>query len=472
MQGTGAVEETTGKVLGAAINFTEKWSNALDTMQKTTVKANTAVSIQRIEQEAALDTNINNYDIYAQKLDKLKNEHIKGFNNKMVEQGASIELDYDINMSKVNIDNIFKKKQIVSAQFSLDTDIEASINKQVSNPAIAEAERLRMLATIDENVSSGIISAEDGKKKKDEALKSVVSYSIYNDAATKEEDSLVLSELKKGKNGIYGFLDASDTLSMIQDSQKRIFQNNQTYKRDVEDSQKIRNDNIIEKMLAQDLTIKDIEDEEAIPEEQGGMKRSVLNTYKNSVINGINKDLNKMLTEKSDKEPTKRAIEVKKYNDLIDNFIDDELDSWKAKDMLARAYADGIIDKNEQKFLNDLNNNLSDISLNRSTSPIAGAIKGIKEFWRHQKIATDEDLAISIKKLVGGIMAGDKPEEAQKKIMSDSVKSTFADYASYPEDGREKIDKATGRRFKVYPDGTWAWEEAKKSQGATNTEKK
>jgi hypothetical protein len=255
-------------------------------------------------------------------------------------------------------------------------------------------------------------------------------------------------------------LPPDEKLKLIEESQRRIFQNNQSYKRDITESQVVRTDGLIDKIADGTASFKDLDVEMAIPPEQGGIPKKVLLVYQKALQTGVTKDLNKMLTEKTpDKDPTQRSIMVKKYNDLIDMFIDDKTDQWKAKETLANAYADGIVSPQEQKFLNSMEKNLKDISFNRSTSPIASAIKGIKSFFGQQSNATDEEIAFNIKQLLGGVASGDTPEIASKKVLGEYIKKKIPDYPTYPKEGKVKIDK-NGNKIRVYPDGTYIEEKA------------
>ena len=212
------------------------------------------------------------------------------------------------------------------------------------------------------------------------------------------------------------------------------------------------------KMANQEINIHDIEDEEAVPEAAGGMKRTQLLTYKKAVLTGIKGNLDRMLQEKTNKEPTKRAQAVKQYNDLIENFMDDKSDQWKAKEMLANAYADGIVNSREQKFLNDLKQDLKDIDFNRNTSVIVGAMRGLKDFLHLQTNASDEVIALKMKQLVGGISSGQEAPDMVKQIMDQTMHETLTKAGinlSKISDKGQLIRDKKGNVIRFYPDGTY-----------------
>ena len=287
----------------------------------------------------------------------------------------------------------------------------------------------------------------------DEVGKRAVDMAIAADMSIRQEDSAVMAELQKGKKGLFGYLSTTEINKNIKESQQKIYYNSQISKRGIEEQQNLRNDEVLNKISTDSLTLSDVEAEMNLPEEQGGLPKKVLVNYKRAVQRGIEKDLNAMLKEKdTDGDPTKKAQAVKQYIDLIDSFIDDSTDKWYAREKLSAAYADGITNKGETIFLNNLKNNLKDVEFNRSTGPINSAIKGLKSFLR-QNNASDEEIAIRIKQLLG-VSATTKgnPTDTVKAITQEHVKSKIPDVATIPEKGQLMMD-GYGNKAMVYPDG-------------------
>jgi hypothetical protein len=460
--GAGDQAQIIGQAAGQMMDITMKWANAVDNMSETAIKANAATSLAQIKNDALLDPDINGEKNKIEQMKSMRSTVMgKGLQNKTAEQQLGMELDTQISLASLEINNIYAKKKI---DFTKNTTIPTVIegyhqtkqSTQYGSPQWQQADQA-LRADLEKWRASGIIDYGDMEKLYKQEQELGVKEDIASDTATQESQSQVLKDLKDPK-GRYAFLDSKQRLALIEDTQRRIFQNNQTYKRDIETMQGVRNNALIDKAMNREITIADIEAELAIPESAGGMKRETLLKYQNGVLRGIQTDLNTMMKEKSANDsPTKRATMVEQYLGLIDNFIDDKSDQWKAREMLAQAWTDGVINSKEQKFLNDLKNNLKAIEWNRSTNPIASAIKGIKNFLGAQADMTDEERASRIKTLVGGMIEGTTPEAAQVKVESDFVKSRFPDYASYEKEGRVKLDKTSGRQYKVYPDGSWAW---------------
>lgn len=284
----------------------------------------------------------------------------------------------------------------------------------------------------------------------DEVGKRAVDMAIAADMSIHQEDSAVMAELQKGKKGLFGYLSTTEINKNIKESQQKIYYNSQIAKRGIEEQQNLRNDEVLNKISTDSLTLSDIEREMNLPEEQGGLPKKVLVNYKRAVQRGIEKDLNAMLKEKTtDGDPTRKAQAVKQYLDLIDSFVDDSTDKWYAREKLSAAYADGLLNKGETIFLNKLKNNLKDIEFNRSTGPINSAIKGLKSFLK-QNNASDEEIAIRIKQLLGSQNIN---ADTVKAIAQEHTKSKVPEASVISEKGQLMMD-GDGNMAMVYPDGT------------------
>lgn len=450
--------EQAGKVGGVVQDAALKWSNAVDTIQKTTATANFKSGMLDITSRAQNDPNYNNSEQYFKEIEKLKADSLKGFSSKAAEAEASINFDYDGKVGQIQIQNLYKKKMIEVGQISTMKLIDA----EISNPnkdSFSEINRI-----LNDQIKAGIYSREEAYKVYKASIKTIGAFDVANDPADQEENSAVLAELRKGEKGKYAQIPADDRLDLIKATQQRIFNNNQTYKRDVQDASNARSNSLIEKIAGGEASIKDIEAELSIPEQTGGIKRSQLLTYKRALVSGVKGDLDRMLREKTpDNEPTKRAKDVKSYLDLIDNFVDDNTDQLISKEMLATAFEDGIVNSKEQQFLNGMKQNLKDIQFNRRTDIVASSIKNLKSFFKLQTNSSDEDIARNIKTLIGDIQEGGSPDASLRKIMQKEVLRRVPDIASYPKTGKLKRD-ANGNIIRLFPDGTYVEEPAQKAK--------
>lgn len=222
----------------------------------------------------------------------------------------------------------------------------------------------------------------------------------------------------------------------------------------ISEGQETRHNDILDNLAQGKLTLTDIENEMQIPEESGGLKKSILVSYQRAIQNGIQKDLNRLLKEKtSDNDPTARAKAVNQYVNLIDDFISDDTDKWHAREKLAAAYADGILNSSEAKFLNTLKTNLKDIEFNRSSGPLVNTVKAVKS-WLNKNNASDEDITLRIKQLLGTLQNPQtNPQDAAKTIINEHLRSKMPEIDTISPKGQLMMD-AYGNKAMVYPDGT------------------
>ena len=221
----------------------------------------------------------------------------------------------------------------------------------------------------------------------------------------------------------------------------------------ITEQQETKFNGLLDNLSQGKLTLTDVENEMQVPEDRGGIKKTILVKYQNALQSGISKDLNRMLKEETpDNEPTARAKKVKQYTDLIDNFLNDSVDKWHAREKLAEAYADGIVNSQEAVFLNKLKSGLNDIEWNRSTGPVRNKVKAVLG-WLKGNNASDEDITLNLKKLLGTLQTGEgDPQEVSKSLMQDHVYSKIPTAPTFSPNGQLVAD-SDGILKIVYPDG-------------------
>jgi len=235
----------------------------------------------------------------------------------------------------------------------------------------------------------------------------------------------------------------------------------------ITEQQETKFNGLLDNLSQGKLTLTDVENEMQVPEDRGGIKKTILVKYQNALQSGISKDLNRMLKEETpDNEPTSRAKAVKQYTDLIDNFLNDSVDKWHAREKLAEAYSDGIVSSQEAVFLNKLKSGLNDIEWNRSTGPVRNKIKAVMG-WLKGNNASDEEITLNLKKLLGTLQTGEgDPQEISKSLMQNHIYSKIPEAPTFSPKGQLMMD-AYGNQALVYPDGrVEPYLETEKSEGA------
>jgi len=320
-----------------------------------------------------------------------------------------------------------------------------------------------------------------------------VDMAIAQDMSIRQDDSTVMKELQKGKQGIFGYLPTTELNKSIKESQQKIYYNSQIQVRQNKEFQEARNDDILSKINSQTITLADIQKEIEIPEEQGRLPLKTLLKYKEGIVKRIGNDLEWEIKQTTQGVPwgtkgvgkltlTENAKKVTKYLNLINAFVDDKTDALYAMEILADAYKDGIVNRDEAPLLNGLRKNIKGIETIRKKEQPQSAIGTVLDVTTNMmplvaavKImvsrmkgigATEEELVINIKNLLGTASKGGNPIEASHKAIQDFTINKMPELSTAPEKGTLLMD-AEGNLAMGYPDGRIEpYLETEKSEGA------
>jgi hypothetical protein len=412
-------------------------------MQLTEATAKHNVATADIQARAAADPDFKNSVKYLKELEDIKKNAAIGIDNKEVANKAKFQFEQDSMIAGIKIQADARSKEMSFNKANMKVGIDAIQKKKLT---ATDAEKMQADAEIENmieaNLKAGVISYDEADKMLKDSQKLGVQYAIYADAATKESDSQVLKELRDPK-GEYGYLDADTRLDLIQDSQRRIFQNNQTMKREAETARDERFNSIFSKANQGTLTLHDIDSEMNIPEEQGGIPQKQLLDIKEGIQRRVKSDL-AVIVDSDDKAAN--------YLKFIDNFIDDETDRQKAREDLAAAYKDMILSDKEASYLNSLKRETEDIEFQRTNVPFKGAVNAIRSTMRRRKTATESEAALSIKQLLNAAADGKDPIETSKQILYQDAIQRNPNIMLIPEGGQMHID-ADGNVKILFSDG-------------------
>jgi hypothetical protein len=198
-----AVEDTSGQMIekvgevGQTIQKeTLKWSNAVDTIQKTTSEANFKMGLLDIQQRAQNDPDYNNSAKYYQEIEKLKTDSLKGFSSKMAENEMAINLNYQGKVGQIQVENVYKKKLIDVGQTSSMRLIDA----EVANPTDGSLDRVR--AELGRQIQAGVFDRKDAyileRKANDDLGVNRINRDLYQ-AQTPEAVDEVTSRITSGE---------------------------------------------------------------------------------------------------------------------------------------------------------------------------------------------------------------------------------------------------------------------------------
>lgn len=412
---TGSVIAEAGQKIGSQVqDMTMKWSNAVDTIQKTTAKANFKTGMLDIMQRAENDPDYNNSDSYFKEIEKLKTNNLKGFSSKFAETESSIEFDYEAKVGRIQIENLYKKKMIDVGQASTMRllDIEAK------NPTPDMENRISSI--LSSQIQSGIIGHKDAY----ELQQKYVKQGRFNAFLSDMNASPSMTETNLSKNS-YGF-----DLKEIE-SAKKILET---------ESNKIQavtqNDMLGRYLLGED------------PPTEQEVKQSVRDgKIDASFADGM---ISKLNNPNPDKLSQDEAY-IEFQNKVMD--VQSKGDKATTKEIIGlmtdtmQAHAKGLLDKADvERILKD-RNELVQKKLERVSEDILGKTNPKRfleriSFWSDEYADKKPEIkARMYRKLIDGMMQGQDADLLLTKVIDDEIEIQMSENL-----------KASDRRFAINPD--------------------
>lgn len=428
-------------VLKTMGDVAQRWSTANDVMQYTEAKAKHGITIADIEARANADPDFKNSDKYHKELAMASKNSISGISNQQFATKAGLELGADSTVAAIKIDIGFKHKQLLYNQVmvknSLDSLMQNKLAAQSPTEVMQYDKKMQDLLAL--NVQTGTLSYQEADKLLKDAQETSVKYEVYADNSTQEKDSTILKELKDPR-GKYSFLDPDTRLKMVEESQRRIFQNNQTYKRETEVSRDQNFNDVFTKANEGTLTLNDLDNQMKIPEEAGGIPKKQLLEIRNRLQSDIISDL-KLITKNNDT--------ANDYLHFVDYFISDETDRQKGREAIVNAFKDGILSPQESSFLNKLKRQTEDVEkiknreefMGNNMVPFKNAINAVNDFFTGKKNFTESDKAMAIKQLLNSSAEGADPSEISQAVIQNSIIQKNPNILNLPPEGQLVVDE-------------------------------
>lgn len=325
---TGQMLETGAKVAGQVSDVALKWSNAVDTIQKTTAQANFKTGMLDITQRAQNDPNYKNSDQYFREIDKLKTDNLKGFQSKTAETEMAIEFGYDSQVGKIQIDNLYKKKLGDVGQASILKNLE----HMSTNANDLEKRIDKFLAP---QIRDQIISHEQAYKLKEK----YVTQGKFNSFLQDFRSNPVEAEKKFNKDA-YGL-----DIETAEKARSKL--------KELKVLQKEQEGNLFGDMTLKLTTSELSEDEidEAIALNKNNPNEGITEAHGKRLKDGLYKDVTKRIGTK----------EFKKYKQALDFvFSSSAQDRIKGYEAVLEAHNEGL-DKEETKFLKQILDTKKDV---------------------------------------------------------------------------------------------------------------
>jgi hypothetical protein len=443
-------EDPGKKIAKKGQEILQKWSDANDVMQYTEAKSAYETGVADISSRAAADPDFKNTDEYRKELDTLRNNSVNMISNQAVAGRAGIEFDSGNEIAGIKIDAQFKQKQLkynkVELGNTLDKLVQKKLTASTSEKAAIELEIAGLLAA---QQALGVITPKEADEFFKAARKTEVQYAIYADTSTREEDSELLKELQDPKGEYAKKLDPDTRLDLIQDAQRRIFQNNQSMKKEFEVAKKSRSESIYEKIGDGTLTFADLDAEEDAPEGEK-LPQKVINAHRKALKNEHKLALPKIVTNNDD---------AAKYIEAIDLYIDNVDDTDKAIEYIVNAYAVDGLDAKEALFLEQLQGQARGIAHARGRAdfmkqdwiPFKNAINAIHDFWF--PVGNEKAHALTIHSMISAVASGKDPIQAKNDAILEAIIRENPRISNFSKEGQLVVD-AYGNRKIMFPDGT------------------
>ena len=316
---SGEMIEKAGEVGKTVQDTSLKWSNAVDTIQKTTATANFKSGLLDITQRAQNDPDYNNSDQYYKEIERLKTDNLKGFSNKSAESQAAIEFGYDGKVAQIQIQNLYKKKMIDVGQASSLKIIDMAVN----NPSESSLQTVK--AELSKQVEAGVFDHKD-------------AYKLYQDAEQKFGFNTFLQDFRSDPIGTEKKFNKDGYGLNIETQEKA-----RSKLKELKAMYREQEGNVYADMSLR-VTTGEISDDEI----ENAMQANKLNPN-----DGITEAHGKQLMAARYRDITKRigAKEFKKHRQAIDFiFSDSTQDRVKGYEAILEAYSDGL-DKNDAGFL-------------------------------------------------------------------------------------------------------------------------
>lgn len=426
---TGEVVAKAGQQIGKDIQESSlKWSNAVDTIQKTTSAANRKIGLLDINTRAANDPNYNNADQYIKEAEKLIAETSKGFSSKTAETENAIEAAYDFKVTQVQIQNTYKKKMIDVGQTSTFKLLDMEANKPGADM------ESRMSGILNQQVAAGVFDHKDAYTIQKEYLKKGKFNTFLSDIQS--NPSVADSNLSSNKYD-FDVKELRDARAIFDDESKKIKVVNQK--------------NILDAYLSgEEVGAEDVKsllkEGKIEPEFAEGM----INKINNPQVDRPSQD--KAYIEFQNKVMDMQAKGDKATTDEISKLMADTI----------KAHSKGLLDKADvERILKD-RNELIQKKLEKTSEDILSqthpkTILQKLSFWSDEYAKDKPDIkARMYRKLIDGIMAGSDPYAVAAKVVDDEIEFQLGESLKYPN-RKYALDPKTKKRIAYSDDGEITW---------------
>lgn len=425
--------EAVGQVVNVAENMATKWQGAINNMQDTFARAKTSETQTQVLMEATNDTDINGEEGKIKAIQAANTEVLKSVTDAGLRSKLAFELQHEANISAIKIKNIYAQKKLLAD--NLNTESLLTSYARVGTPE-ADASAFNL---IQGKVAAGFYTPTQGEKLLTSYRLGSVDFAIQSDPSTTQQ-SPVLKELIKGKNGKYGKLTDEELATKIKDAKINIWRNKNVQKKAEDETYTQSSINMGDLLVKQQLSLSTIEN----LRKSGQIDSVTAGIFANAV------------------DPEKRTLTEPNENINVMAFIGmlDKGDKLKAADVIkeatklrgAKGFDDkayGFVLQEASKIFDREKKGLSGMDL--VSSMVVTAAKGIEAFVK--TISGDpKALNSMLSSFIEKVKGGEDPNKVKSELTEQQLNTEIENTKLTLPPQAENMVAPDGRVFRVEPD--------------------
>ena len=420
------------QMLDTLSNVTQKLSNANDVMQETKAKVTVETALAQQEKAAQSDPNPENVETHLKAIESITKDASKGIDNQEVAGRVNLELQQAGFLSGIKVQDLFIKKHMLANDLSLDAlATTASQNKaNAVSPAAGQQVEDNFMQTISKNVNTGLITPQRGMDLVKNYKIGVVKTKITQNSSTNPDDYKGLSD----------GLDLKESDIVDKMVKARIKENQETV---IKQTLGNRVDTI-KKVASGELTWRDADKIQQVAKYDPKLAESLQATFENKIKE------NKIAKDKKETD--------KHYSDLINSVFNSESKEDLQNEVLKLLHESS--DKENTSNLVDAISKRADTLPTKKTSDDAkqspmqqsvdSSVQSIQELSKDDPQKSSALFSSFFKNLAGG----GQPDVAKNDAIKTYNLKTYAWIGNLPKDGAVFMDRTTGAKRRLYPDGS------------------
>lgn len=427
--------EQIAKVAGVAQEATAKWGLAYQEAQKTQAELNQRTQLDDLVARAEADPDYNALEKYQQESEKITKDSLSGFKNQFTKGEATAKANYYKSTADRQLQGIFRKKMVDNQQ----ANTMRLLDLEAKNPT--EATFGRMKEIIDKQKSLGFLSDTDALKLEEKYTKQAKQNAFLGDLSA--DPSAAEENLSKNAYG-FDFKELSAANKILKSEIGKIQATTQ-------------NDLLTSYLNGEEL------DTEAVKELMN--QKRVTPQFAEGLINKIENPKPDELSK--DESFITFQNKMADMQEKGDKATIPELASFVGEVM--QAHSKGLLDTDDVKRILKDRNELLQKKLQGASEDVMAEVKP-KTFFERISFWSDEYAqkrpevkARMYRKLIDGVIQGNKPEDVLRKVMNDEIENRLEENLKKPDsdmvkmlspDGieyeipKENVDKARARGFK------------------------